>query len=93
MGIFDKFKKKKNDDRIINTIQVSQTPIQQALPKELPQESLSSLQQSSSDDQTKLKIDLLLSEMNSLRTQIEMINERLKIIERKIDQKGTIRYV
>jgi len=88
MGLFDifgKFKKNK-----VSEAEMSQ-PILPPQPVKTQPETVS--QPMSDSDSVKLKIELLLSEMDGLRTQMEMINERLKIIERKLDQKGTIRYV
>ncbi|MEM5801233.1 MAG: hypothetical protein QW350_04200 [Candidatus Aenigmatarchaeota archaeon] len=94
MGIFDKFKKKEPEDKILQDIPLPN--IENKLDKPIIQNSeipKQSFQSSSTSDTDKLKIDLILSEVNNLKMQMEMINERLKIIERKIDQKGSIRYV
>jgi len=99
MGIFDKLKKKKDslEDKgsIEKTLPIPVTPpIPEINKNQSPQETVSSMQASTTEsDQIKLKIDLMISEINNLKTYMEMINERLKIIEKKIDQKGTIRYV
>ena len=88
LGIFSKFKKK--DTPEADTVQLPPLP----QPVKMQQPETPVVQQPVNDSDTiRLKIELLLSEIDSLRTQMEMINERLKIIERKIDQKGTIRYV
>jgi hypothetical protein len=95
MGLFDKLKKKKDfeNEQLPVQLPLPQTP-QTTLSRDTPTAQYSATpQENISDDQTKLKIDLLVSEISALRTQMEMVNERLKIIEKKIDQKGTIRYV
>jgi len=44
------------------------------------------------DDNIKTKVDLLLSEMDHLKTQNQIITEQLKKIERKLSETKGIRY-
>ncbi len=90
MGIFDKFKKSKKDD-ISQLPEIKEMIVQPQANARDFQENLT--KSGTEDETTKIKLDLVLSEINNIKMNIEMINERLKIIERKIDQKGQIRYV
>ncbi|MFH8080292.1 MAG: hypothetical protein QXO84_00195 [Candidatus Aenigmatarchaeota archaeon] len=86
MGIFDRFRKKDAElDPTLPTMPINQ------LPK--TQESVDVKPLDVKEDSTKIKMDLILSELSNLKMQLEMINERLKIIEKKIEEKGTIKYV
>ncbi|MCX8178623.1 MAG: hypothetical protein N3D75_02210 [Candidatus Aenigmarchaeota archaeon] len=70
-------------------------PVKEPLPEPLPMPEpvKSEPVQESKDDYAKLKFDLMLSEIENVKAQMQMINERLKMIEKKIDQRTTIRYV
>ena len=49
--------------------------------------------QENKEEYSSLKFDLMLSEIENVKNQMQIINERLKMIEKKIDQRTTIRYV
>ncbi|MEM0473409.1 MAG: hypothetical protein QXF88_01670 [Candidatus Aenigmatarchaeota archaeon] len=70
-------------------------PVKEPLPEPLPMPEpvKSEPVQENKDDYAKLKFDLMLSEIENVKAQMQMINERLKMIEKKIDQRTTIRYV
>lgn len=95
MGIFDKFKKKEKESEenlsLSTNLDIKKPEIPLVDTKSTSSET-APLSTNISDTE-KIKIDLILSEINNLKMQMEMINERLKIIERKIDEKGTIKYV
>lgn len=76
---------------IFNLKKTVKQPTPEPLP--LPEPVKNEPVQENKEDYAKLKFDLMLSEIENVKAQIQMINERLKIIEKKIDQRATIRYV
>jgi len=87
MGLLDKFKKKEKD--LLEPTLPEIKPEIKPEPPETPQIDLSK----TSIDTVKIKLDLVLTEIDNLKTLNQMLNERLKAIERKLDQKTSIRYV
>ena len=97
MGFFDRFKRKKKTDDLFSDLEkldIEKTPKESKEIKQ-PQTKTSSqtqLSQNSDFENIKAKLDLLLTEIDSLKTQNQNINERLKSIEKSLaDMKG-IRY-
>lgn len=90
MGIFDKFKKPKETKENLPLPNTNLDTKNEIL---LQDNKLLTQEMPSMPETEKIKIDLILSEINNIKMQMEMLNEKLKIIEKKIDQKGTIRYV
>ncbi|MCD6226560.1 MAG: hypothetical protein J7J93_02070 [Candidatus Aenigmarchaeota archaeon] len=97
MGFFDRFKRKKKTDDLFSDLEkldIEKTPkeskeIKQSQTKTSSQTQLS---QNSDFENIKAKLDLLLTEIDSLKTQNQNINEKLKSIEKTLaDMKG-IRY-
>lgn len=89
MGLLDKIFKKKNKDVLNEPVDIEpKIPQSTFLPPE-PQQVDSN---KAIMDTVKVKLDLVLTEIDNLKTQNQMINERLKLIERKLDEKP-IRYI
>ena len=98
MGFFDRFKRKKKTDDLFSDLEkldTEKTPNIESKEIKQPQTQASSqaqLSQNSDFENIKAKLDLLLTEIDSLKTQNQNINEKLKSIEKTLaDMKG-IRY-
>ncbi len=94
MGFLDRFRRKKKDDLVSDIEKIkekevsapTEKPVEQA-PVPKPQ-----LAQVSEFENIRAKIDLVLTEIDSLKAQNHTMNERLKSIEKSLaDMKG-IRY-
>ena len=102
MGFLDKFRRKKKDNVLadIEKLDKEKSPtVHMKSPKQAPTQSQISvpepqtqLSQTPDFKNIRAKIDLVLTEIDSLKTQNQTINERLKSIEKSLaDMKG-IRY-
>lgn len=87
MGIFDKIFKKKNKDLMTEPL----LPVEK-VSSPLPLETQQIDPTKSIIEGVRVKLDLVLTEIDNLKIQNQMINERLKSIERKLEEKP-IRYV
>lgn len=89
MGLLDRFKRKKKDDDLFSKLEKIEK--KEGTKKEVSAPATPTHPQTSSSDISNLraKLDLVLTEIDSIKTQNQTINERLKAIEKAlIDMKG-----
>jgi len=91
MGIIDKLKRRKYDD-LGDFEKVDIQNLSKNLENQEQEVKQDSLTQKIQLDNVKSKLDLILTDLDNLKTQNQMMNERLKNIEKTLaDMKG-IRY-